>query len=280
MMSNLKNPFIAFCYLTCLLSLAHSSTKTRAADVVLDFETFSLPAESAAPGDASQAPVVFQGVSFNRTWDTTFDCCPGAWAPSNQTDVTAPGFENSFSAYHLPLGGGFESSANYMVAFNTAGSNAEVQLPHATTVRGMYVTNTTYAYLAVVEGRDTAGSNTPAFVKGPFEDGDFFKLNVFGLDSAQQQQGPIEFFLADYRNGNREAISNWTWLDLTPLGDDVVSLTFELESSDIGMFGVNTPTYFAIDNLTLAAVPEPSTAWLAGVGPAYLLCMRRRNRSH
>jgi hypothetical protein len=34
----------------------------------------------------------------------------------------------------------------------------------------------------------------------------------------------------------------------------VASLTFELSSTDVGMFGMNTPAYFAIDNLSLSTL--------------------------
>jgi hypothetical protein len=148
-----------------------------------------------------------------------------------------------------------------MVAFDSTGTEAVIQLPQPTAIRGMYVTNTTYAYLAVVEGRDTAGTDVPAFVKGPFEDDDYFRLDVIGLDAVQRQTGIVEFYLADYRDGKHEAVSSWTWLDLTALGDEVAVLSFELSSTDTSMFGISTPTYFAIDDLTFA---EPGSGLLPG----------------
>ncbi len=244
-----------------------------AADMVLNFEELSLPAESALTGDASETPIISQGVSFNRTWNTEFNCCPGAWALSNRTDQVTAGFENSYSAYHRPAGGGVNGSVNYLVAFDSTGTDAEISLPAPTTVRGTYVANTTYAYLAVSEGRDTKGSNLPAFVKGPFADGDFFQLSVIGVDADQRQTGQVDFFLADYRDGKREVVSSWTWLDLTSLGDQVNSLSFELRSTDVGMFGMNTPSFFAIDDLTLA-VPEPCGSLAGFLGLFGLLLFR------
>jgi hypothetical protein len=46
-----------------------------------------------------------------------------------------------------------------------------------------------------------------------------------------------------------------------------------MDSSDVGAFGVNTPTYVALDNLV--AVPEPAALGVIGIG---LLIGLRRTR--
>ena len=55
-------------------------------------------------------------------------------------------------------------------------------------------------------------------------------------------------------------------------------LTFTLESSDNGPFGMNTPAYFALDNLTVVPVPEPGALALFGGGllGIGLIGLRRR----
>ena len=115
---------------------------------VVDFEDLSLPAQSAAPGDASQTPFVSRGVTFNRTWNLEYDCCAAAWAYSNQTDLTTPGYGNPYSAYAVPDGGGVAGSANFAVANNSYRGESQVVFPESVQVLGMYVTNTTYAYRA------------------------------------------------------------------------------------------------------------------------------------
>ena len=45
-----------------------------------------------------------------------------------------------------------------------------------------------------------------------------------------EESGPVEFYLADYRD-DRIGPSDWTWIDLTPLGH-VQRLEFELSSTD------------------------------------------------
>ena len=226
------------------------------AEVIVDFEDITMPAGSAVPADANELPLISQGVVLNRTWNHQYSCCPGGWASSNQTDLTTAGIGNAYSAYALPSGGGARASSNYAVGFDAVGADALITLPYSTRAEGMYVANTTYGYLAVVDGNDGAG-----FVKGPFGDGDWFKLDVVGVDEAGGGTGSVEFYLADYRNGQSAAVSQWTWIDLTPLGDAVKGLEFELSSTDTGPFGMNTPGYFAVDDLTLAAGPlQPGDA--------------------
>ena len=243
--------------LIALCSVWMLATDTLGVPIVVKFEDLALSADSAAPADATEAPFVSQGVTFNRTWNHEFDCCPAAWAYSNKTDLTTAGFTNSYSAYVLPDGGGYGGSANFAVANDTEFDDAVVALPGPSRVEGMYVTNVTYAFLAVVDGDDGA-----EFVKGPFADGDWFKLNIIGTNGRGEETGQVEFYLADYRDGQSAAVADWTWVDLTPLGEDVSTLGFELSSTDNSMFGMNTPSFFAIDDLTFVPVPEPTSLLL------------------
>ncbi len=242
------------------------------AAVIVDFEELSLDAESAAPGDASQTPILSRGVSFNRTWSLEFDCCPGGWASSNQTDLETAGYMNPYSAYVVPSGGGVDGSANFAVANNLVRGESIVEFTEPVRVQGMYVANTTYVYRAVVEGDDGAG-----FVKGPFGAGDWLRLDIFGMSVDQQQTGSVPFHLADYRDGKEEVVADWTWIDLSDLGV-VQRLEFNLASTDNGDFGMNTPAFFAMDNLTFEIIPEPSAVWLLGIGGS-LLFMARRPRT-
>jgi hypothetical protein len=60
----------------------------------------------------------------------------------------------------------------------------------------------------------------------------------------------------------------------------VAVLGFALTSTDNGAFGMNTPAYFAMDNLAVVPIPEPSAAWLLAGGIGILgLAVRRRAAS-
>ena len=66
------------------------------------------------------------------------------------TDTTTPGYDNQFSAI---TGDGADGSATYAVAYTTgftAASQAEFSTP--ATVSGVYITNTTYAALSMLNG--------------------------------------------------------------------------------------------------------------------------------
>ena len=81
--------------------------------------------------------------------------------------------------------------------------------------------------------------------------------------------------LADFRfsdDGLDSILEEWVFLDLSGLGA-VRELHFGFESSDVGVFGINTPTYFAIDDLV--TVPEPGAALLIGLGMG-ILALRPR----
>jgi hypothetical protein len=191
--------------------------------------------------------------NYNASW--------GSWdgfAYSNMTDTTTAGYGNQYSAI---TGSGVNSSANYGVSYGTGG--ATISYDSGRTVDGMYVTNTTYAYLSMRDG--------DAFAK-QFEAGDWFKLSVTGLDSTDTVTGTVDFLLAD----GTDLVDTWTWLDLTGLGSDVKTLAFALSSTDNGTYGMNTPAYFALDDVTSSSVPIPGALWLLSSGCLGLLGLRRK----
>ena len=120
----------------------------------------------------------------------------------------------------------------------------------------------------MIDGDDGTNANFVKEFGG--EDGsdpDWFKLTISGKDSDGNPTGSLPpFFLADYQaadDADDYVIADWTWVDLTGLGANTRTLEFWLNSSDTGLYGINTPTYFAVDNLR--TVPEPGTAVLVGV---------------
>ena len=84
-------------------------------------------------------------------------------------------------------------------------------------------------------------------------DPDWFKMRVTLLASDDKPLGTVEIFLADYRfdDNVKDYISNaWTRIGLGSF-KNAASLVFELESSDTGQFGINTPAYVCLDNIEL-----------------------------
>jgi len=183
-------------------------------------------------------------------------------------DTTTPGFANQYSNI---TGSGAGGSAGFGIAF----SDSTILLPTARTVLGAEVTNTTYAALSMLNGDAFAKQ----FGGATGTDPDFFRLLIEGIDEVGVSTGVVELMLADYRftdNSLDFILDQWTYVDLTGLGI-VRELRFAFESSDVGGFGINTPTYFAIDNLVM--VPEPGMALLMGLGLMALATRRRSNEA-
>lgn len=126
---------------------------------------------------------------------------------------------------------------------------------------GFYVANTDMAYITMRDG--TLFNKKFGGESG--NDPDWFRLKVWGLRADNSLTQEITHYLADFRNEDNALDyiqDDWRWVDLQPLGA-VKSLHFILESSDSGDYGINTPAYFCMDNLTVLNTQGPVlTAWL------------------
>lgn len=264
-------------YIPLLLSLAVASSGHAA--TVVHFDELS-GFNGTAPGagqyfdgygaTATTGSWSSQGVTFNTGSFT------GGWSYSNVDDTTTPGFTNQWASF---TGTGFGGSGNYALANSLDPNTAFFNLPTAHVVESVQVANTTYSYLSMRDG--------DAFAKkfgGPSgSDPDFFSVTFTGFSDFNTggiQTGSQELFLGDYRftdNSQDFIRTNWTLLDLTSLGN-ARSVGISFDGSDIGSFGLNTPAYVAIDDLTISAVPEPSSLAVLGVMGAGLIARWRRRR--
>ena len=124
-------------------------------------------------------------------------------------------------------------------------------LPADTQPVQIAIANTTYAALSMKQGDGFAKQ-----FGGPTgNDPDWLRLTIEGLNVSGTAVAATSLYLADYRPPDSAAetiLADRTGVDLSPLsGLPVTTLSFRLESSDRSSLGLNTPAYFAADNLVL-----------------------------
>lgn len=184
---------------------------------------------------------------------------PARWAGLDYADVT-DWLSNSFQ---IPSRGGVAGKGTpYIVAFwdtqeneSTPASARSCRISYAKDANSaplpfspkeMYVQLTCYAYYTIKDGN--------AYSRA-FAAGDWFRLTAHGIHE-DDTESTAEIYLADYRGETPVLLDTWTRMNLSSLGS-VKELYFTLDSSDSGQWGMNTPSYFALDRLNVTAVlPE------------------------
>lgn len=241
---NFTQHFIAliFVLFTSLLSLTAQTTA--------DFENLSLSPDSSWNGSDGSGSFSSGNASFANKfmdWGGGITSWSG-FAYTNRKDTITQSYNNEFS---VMTGEGFSGSANYAVGyFSPFDPLPTVRLSgiaHGDTVSGFFVTNSTYSYLTMKNG----GGPAKKFGGVSGTDPDWFYLVVYGYFNGVKLADSVQFYLADFRFSNSAQdyiLKDWQWVDLTSLGK-VDSLQFSMNSSDIGSFGINNPTYFCMDNL-------------------------------
>ena len=227
------------------------------------------------------------GTVFYNAYNSTY----GSWSGfsySNRTDTSLSGLSAQYTSV---TGGGVEAgSVNnpggiYAVGCQSSYDEQQTGLPSVMleltaqqdqSLEGVYVTNSLYAYTSMENG-DTYAKK---FGGETGDDADWFKLTIHGLDENMESTGDVEVYLADFRfddNTQDYILDDWLFADLSSLGDDTRFLSFSLDSSDVGEWGMNTPAYFVLGGSQYSAIPEPAT--LAWVIPAMALILLRRKHA-
>jgi len=185
---------------------------------------------------------VFDNLFFPNSFTDCGEDCEfwSGWAISATTDVTTPGFMNQYSSI---VGEGADGSHAYAVSFAFDESYVSSRGDESNNIPSVHITNSTYAYLSMRDG-DSAAKK---FGGETGDDPDFFLLTINAY-SENVLQETIPFYLADYRfedNSQDYILDEWVEIEFSNV--EVDSITFSLTSSDVGMFGMNTPAYFCAD---------------------------------
>lgn len=154
---------------------------------------------------------------------------------SNQTANTSTGWAEP---YRSAKGGAYEG-ANFAV-WNMNYYGIDTISFTERVVPGFYVNNNAYAVTSMLNGDSYAKK---------FDETDWFVLYCIGLKGADVVD-TIEVYLA--KDG--AIMTEWTYVDLSELGE-IDGMTFGMNSSDSGDYGMNTPAYFCMDNFG-AALPD------------------------
>jgi len=260
-----------------VLYLVRAGGQLALADV--DFEDLVLPSSDSAAAE------VFTSGGAAFFGQTRFDCCWEGWVYSNSAlnqDLgldpgglfpTNPQFLAQTSTAYLPPNG---ANTTYAIAViidpavdpvtRMTAPQIPIVLPAGEMVTSVDIANTTWAANNVVNG-DAFG--------GPFGPNDQFTVTIIG-ESSGLEIGSVDIVLAD----GMDLLDNWTTVSLVSLsGAD--TLLFALASTDTSNFGggtefLNTPTFFAIDNLLTRPIPEPVAFAMAMAGIlCWGVCRRR-----
>ena len=125
-------------------------------------------------------------------------------------------------------------------------------------IQYMYVCNSAYTYGVIIHGNywdDGEDDGWTGSAQSLVTSKGWFKVLAYGYKadgSATNGGNPVEFYLADYRDNSSTAtpaIEKWTKWDLSALGS-VARIKFNFVGSDNSQYGLNTPAYVCIDDIT------------------------------
>lgn len=140
---------------------------------------------------------------------------------------------------------GVNSKKVFLVGQNNSGFSLPMGINNSYQVSQLRISNSTYSYNSMKFG-DFVGKKFSA------KDKDSFVLIISGYNSAVKKFSK-RVYLADFRFA--DTTKNFlldTWQIVTFNENEIAdSLSFTLESSDNGQYGMNTPAFFVLDNVTI-----------------------------
>ena len=226
---------------TLLILIAFMSLTATTEAQIATFDGLALDTTGFWNGADGSGNYTEEGFNFLNSYDDSW----GSWAGFSISSVQDDSTGTWVNQYGVNTGMAY-SGNNFAVA--TMGASVSFEL---STIDGFYITNSTYATESMLNGDSFAKQ----FGGESGDDEDWYLLSIIGLVDTVVTD-TIEFYLADYRFSDTTQdyiVNDWTWLDLSSLGN-ITSLLFNWSSSDNGDWGMNTPAYFCMDDLSLNTV--------------------------
>ena len=212
------------------------------AQFICGFENFPVDSSGTYPGNENLIGFEDNGLFFRNDYNPAFQSWNG-FALSRKTDSITAGYGNQFSC----RAGRAWEGATFALAY--ASSRVFIRRNPQEDLRRLKefrYCNNTYAAQSMQNGDAFAKKFGGASGLDP----DFFVLKVFNYFNGSISDSAA-YYLADYRPDGTAAdfiVKDWKLAD-AGFSNPFDSLGFELSSSDVGSFGMNTPAYFCLDNL-------------------------------
>lgn len=234
-----------------IMALSLLSSQTILAQTIITFEDIEIGVDTFWNGSDQSGGFMSENVFFPNVYVTDFGgYWASGWALSSRTDTEDATFNNLYSA---KPGMGTEASQQYVIGQQDAVIEFTDEPIHGQEVSGLYLTNTTYAHGVIRDGN----MFSKKFGGETGDDPDFFKLTIKKqLSNGELSTDSVDFYLADYRFDDNDMdyiVEDWTWVDLSSLGELSTgeAIIFSLSSSDFDENGMLTPSFFALDDLTI-----------------------------
>lgn len=214
-----------------------------------DFENLTLATDSYYNGSDNAGGFTSGNAYFENSYDTTYSMWSAGFGYSNMRDDSTAGYTNMYSAYPAK---GSNNSSNYGI-YLQGYDNRTINFSSLVKINSLQISNTTYAYLSMLNGDAFAkkfGDSLDAAGNVDGTDGkDYFFVRIYALDTSNTELDSVDIYLADFRsNDPSQHFILDTWKEVS-LNLTANKLSFAMFSSDNGTYGMNTPGYFTIDDL-------------------------------
>lgn len=158
------------------------------------------------------------------------------WSGFSISGRTETAFANLSPDQYNNVAGRAHSGGNFCV-ITTYGEVISIDQPQGVTIKGLYFTNSAYTVNSILNGDAYSGPG--------FDATDWLTCTITGKH-ADGTTASVDLPLA--KDG--AYVSDWEYADLTSLGK-VVELSFAFSGSRTGDYGLNTPAYICIDDITI-----------------------------
>ena len=146
-------------------------------------------------------------------------------------------------------GSNFGVVYGYVDAYNQAWmAKPEFKFNKSRKLVGLWICNSSYTYGVITYGNQFGSTGVATPLK---EMKGYFQVNLECYDADGGLIRTYKRLLADYRDGQQqvEPITTWDYWEINAEG--VQSVKFNFEGSDSGAYGLNTPAYICIDDITI-----------------------------